>query len=32
MGTDPVCDGENLRRIGCVFERCGSFGEEDALV
>ena len=29
---DPVCDGENLRRIGDVFERYGSFGEEDALV
>ena len=32
MGTDPVCDGENLRRIGCVFERYGSFWKEDALV
>jgi hypothetical protein len=29
---DPVCDAENLRRIGDVFERYGSFGEEDALV
>ena len=32
VGTDPVCDAENLRRIGDVFERYGSFGEEDALV
>ena len=32
VGTDPVCDGVNLRRIGDVFERYGSFGEEDALV
>ena len=32
VGTDPVCDAENLRRIDDVFERCGSFGEEDALV
>ena len=32
VGTDPVCDTENLRRIGDVFERYGSFGEEDALV
>ena len=32
VGTDPVCDAENLRWIGGVFERYGSFGEEDALV
>ena len=32
VGTDPVCDAENLRRMGDVFERYGSFGEEDALV
>ena len=32
VGTDPVCDGENLQWIGDVFERYGSFGEEDALV
>ena len=32
VGTDPVCDSENLRWIGGVFERYGSFGEEDALV
>ena len=32
VGTDPVCDAENLRRIGDVFERYGSFEEEDALV
>jgi hypothetical protein len=23
VGTDPVCDAENLRRIGDVFERYG---------
>ena len=27
VGTDSVCDAENLRRIGDVFERYGSFGE-----
>ena len=32
VGTDPVCDAENLQWIGDVFERYGSFGEEDALV
>ena len=32
VGTDPVCDGENLRRIGDGFERYGFYGEEDALV
>ena len=32
VGTDPVCDGVNLQWIGDVFERYGSFGEEDALV
>ena len=32
VGIGPVCDAENLRRIGDVFERYGSFGEEDALV
>ena len=32
VGTDPVCDGENIRLIGDVFGRYGSFGEEDALV
>ena len=32
VGTDPVCDSENLRRIGDGFERYGSIEEEDALV
>ena len=32
VGTDPVCDAENLQWIGGGFERYGSFGEEDALV
>ena len=32
MGTGPVRDAENLQWIGDVFERYGSFGEEDALV
>ena len=32
VGTDPVCDAENLQWVGGGFERYGSFGEEDALV
>ena len=32
VGTDPVCDAENLQRLGGGFGRYGSFGEEDALV
>ena len=32
VGTDPVCDAENLQWIGGGFGRYGSFGEEDALV
>lgn len=32
VGTGPVCDAENLRRLGGGFGRYGYFGEEDALV
>ena len=32
VGTDPVCDAENLQWVGGGFGRYGCFGEEDALV